>query len=91
MVIVKQADGHWNLIMEMYLGDRCRFFDASAEEWVRGEITDIDIRPHGKDRTEVFITIATRWGDRVILCTEWHLNHIDFRITFSDHLRAKAA
>jgi hypothetical protein len=78
--------------MEMYVGDRCRFFDASAEEWVRGEITDIDIHPFGTDdRTEVFITVTTRWGDMELLCTEWHLNNIDFRITFSDHLRAKAA
>jgi hypothetical protein len=78
--------------MEMYLGDRCRFFDTRIEAWVRGEITDIDIRPFGADdRTEVFITVSTSHGDFVLLCTEWHLNHIDFRITFSNHLRAKAA
>ena len=92
MAIVKQADGHRNTTMEMYVGDRCRFYDARIEEVVYCVIRDIDIRPFGADdRTEVFITVSTRWGDMELLCTEWHLNNIDFRITFSDHPRAKAA
>ena len=77
--------------MEMYIGDRVRFYDARIEEVVYGVIRDIDIRPHGKDRTEVFITVATRWGDMEFLGTEWHLNRIDFRVVFSDAPRAKAA
>jgi len=78
--------------MEMYVGDRCRFYDARIKEVVYCVIRDIDIRPYGSDdRTEVFITVSTRWGDMELLCTEWHLNDIDFRITFSDHLRAKVA
>jgi hypothetical protein len=75
----------------MYLGDRCRFFDTRIEAWVRGEITDIDIRPFGKDRTEVFITVSTSHGDFMILGSDEHLNHIDFRITFSDAPRARPA
>jgi hypothetical protein len=79
------------MIMEMYIGDRVRFYDARIEEVVYCVIRDIDIRPHGKDRTEVFITVATRWGDMELLATEWHLNNIDFRVVFSDYPRAKAA
>ena len=78
--------------MEMYVGDRCRFFDARTESWIRGEITDITISPLTRDRMEPFITVATfEFGEFVLLGTEWHLNHIDFRITFSDFPRAKAA
>jgi hypothetical protein len=81
--------------MEMYVGDRCRFYDARIEEVVYCVIRDITITPFpskgNMDHTEVIITVATRWGDMELLSTEWHLNNIDFRITFSDHLRAKAA
>ena len=74
--------------MEMYVGDRCRFFDARMEAWVRGEITDITISPLTRDRMEPFITVSTTHGEFVLLASEWHLNHIDFRITFSNFLRA---
>ena len=77
--------------MEMYIGDRCRFFDTRIKAWVRGEITDISILPHGKDRTEVFITVSTTHGDFVILGTDEHLSLIQFRITFSDAPRARPA
>jgi len=88
MVIVKQADGHRNTTMEMYVGDRCRFFDARMEAWVRGEITDITIDHLAQGRMEPFITVSTTHGDFVVLGTEYNLNRCDFRITFSDFLRA---
>jgi hypothetical protein len=85
----------------MYLGDRCRFFDDYVKAWVRGEITDISILPAGAARcnadvgveglTEVFITVSTSHGDFMILGSDEHLNHIQFRITFSDAPRAKVA
>jgi hypothetical protein len=74
--------------MEMYVTDRCRWFDAGTEEWIRGTITDITIAPLTSTRMETFITVSTRWGDRIILGTEFNLNRCDFRITFSDFLRA---
>lgn len=77
--------------MEMYVGDRCRWFDAGTEEWIRGVITDITIAPLTSTRTEPFITVSTRWGDRIILGTEFNLNRCDFRITFSDFPRARPA
>lgn len=81
--------------MEMYVGDRCRFYDARIEEVVYCVIRDITITPFPtKDdmaRTEVVITVSTRWGDMELLATEWHLNRIDFRIVFSDFPRAKQA
>ena len=81
--------------MEMYVGDRCRFYDARIEEVVYSVIRDITITPFPtKDdmaRTEVMITVSTRWGDMELLATEWHLNRIDFRIVFSDFPRAKQA
>ena len=77
--------------MEMYVTDRCRFFDTRIKAWVRGEITDISILPSDEDRTEVFITVLTSYGDFVILGTEANLNRIQFRITFSDFLRARPA
>lgn len=81
--------------MEMYVTDRCRWFDARTESWMRGEITDISIVPFPAEdsaRTEVVITVSTvEFGEFVLLGSEWHLNHIDFRITFSDFPRAKAA
>jgi hypothetical protein len=78
-----------NMTMEMYVTDRCRFFDARTESWIRGTITDITIAPLAGDRTEPFITVETfEFGEHVLLGSDWHLNHIDFRITFSDFLRA---
>jgi hypothetical protein len=74
--------------MEMYVGDRCRFFDVRMEAWVRGEITDITISPLTRDRMEPFITVSTTHGDFVILGTEYNLNRCEFRITFSNFLRA---
>ena len=77
--------------MEMYLGDRCRFFDERVKAWVRGEITDISILPSDEDRTEVFITVMTSHGEFVLRGSDEHLNRIQFRITFSDAPRARPA
>ena len=74
--------------MEMYVTDRCRFFDTRIKAWVRGEITDISILPSDEDRTEVFITVLTSYGEFVVRGSDEHLNQIQFRITFSDFLRA---
>ena len=65
--------------MEMYLGDRCRFFDERVKAWVRGEITDISILP------------SDEHGEFVLRGSDEHLNRIQFRITFSDAPRARPA
>ena len=86
---METGDAHRNMTMEMYVNDRCRFYDARTESWIRGVITDITIAPLAGDRTESFITVATfELGEFVILGTEFNLNRCDFRITFSDFLRA---
>lgn len=78
--------------MEMYVTDRCRFFDARLNEWIRAEITDISIIPfpvkQDMSRTEVVISVRTSYGDFELLGTEDNLNRIQFRITFSDFPRA---
>ena len=74
--------------MEMYVGDRCRFFDARMEAWVRGEITDITISPLTSACVAPFITVSTTHGDFVVLGTEYNLDRCEFRITFSNFLRA---
>jgi len=68
--------------MNVLLGDRVRWFDTRTETWIRGEV--VEIRPCRTQKAP-FYTIETLVGDRhVLLGTDWHLNHIDFRVRFRD-------
>ena len=79
--------------MQMYLGDRCRFWSDLANDWVRGEILDITLeKVAGSDRFEPYITIALSNFEDVIRfrARDEDLVRKQFRITFSDYARAAA-
>ena len=79
--------------MEMYLGDRVRFFSDLANDWVRGEILDITLeKVAGNDRFEPYVTVALSPNDDVIRfrARDEDLKRKQFSVRFSDYARTAA-
>ena len=79
--------------MQMYLGDRVRFFSDLANDWVRGEILDITLeKVAGSDRFEPYVTVALSPNDDVIRfrARDEDLKRKQFSVRFSDYARTAA-
>jgi len=76
--------------MQMYLGDRVRFFSDLHDDWLRGEILDITLeKSSGGTRFEPYVTIALNYGDVMrFRARDEDLERKQFRVTFSDYARA---
>ena len=76
--------------MQMYLGDRVRFFSRRKNDWVRGVLADVTLE-QTSGRSEPFITVEFANGELVrFRARDEDLKRKQFSVRFSDYARTAA-